>query len=66
VAFSHLMFNLAAGLLIYVPPFMRAIPLFLARKIGQLGSEHRVLAGVYIVLAFFGLPLFMLFLTGAL
>lgn len=66
VAFSHLMFNLTAGLLIYVPPFMRAIPLYLARTLGRLGSRNRALAAAYILLAFFGLPLFMLFLTGAL
>ena len=66
VAFAHLMFNISAALLIYVPPFMRAIPLYLARALGRLGSNHRVLAGIYIVLAFFGLPLLMLFITGAL
>ena len=66
VAFSHLMFNLSAGLLIYVPPFMRAVPLFLARSLGRLGSRNRALAAAYILLTFFGLPLLMLFVTGAL
>jgi len=66
VAFSHLMFNISAALLIYVPRFMRAIPLYLARILGRLASENRLLAAAYIVLAFFGLPLLMLFLTGAL
>jgi len=66
VAFAHLMFNISAALLIYVPPFMRAIPLYLAQALGRLGSQNRVLAGVYIILAFFGLPLLMLFVTGAL
>ena len=66
VAFSHLMFNLSAGLLIYVPPFMRAIPLRMARALGRLGARNRVLAGIYILVAFFGLPLLMLFVTGAL
>ena len=66
VAFSHLMFNISAALLVYVPPFMRAIPLYMARTLGRLGSENRLLAGIYIVVAFFGLPLLMLFLTGAL
>ena len=66
VAFSHLMFNISAGLVIYVPPFMRAIPLYLARTVGRLGSDNRALAAAYILLIFFGLPLIMLFLTGAL
>ena len=64
VAFSHLMFNLTATLLIYVPPPMRAIPLHLARSLGRLGSRNRILAGVYIVTVFFGLPLLLLFLAG--
>lgn len=66
VAFSHLIFNLSASVLIYVPPFMRAIPLYLARLLGRIGSANRALAAVYILTAFFGLPLLMLFLTGAL
>jgi len=66
VAFSHLLFNLSAAALIYVPPFMRRIPLSLARSVGRLGSQNRMLATAYIVLAFFGLPLLMLLVTGAL
>ena len=66
VAFSHLVFNLTASLLIYVPPPMRAIPLGLARRLGRLAGHNRFLAGAYIVLTFFGLPLLLLFLTGTL
>lgn len=66
VAFSHLMFNLTASLLIYVPPPMRAIPLFLARSLGRVASQNRILAGVYIVTVFFALPLLLLFLMGTL
>ncbi len=65
VAFSHLTFNLSATLIIYVPPMMRRIPLALAAALGRLGSRNRVLAGVYIVVVFFGIPLLMLFISGA-
>ncbi len=65
VAISHLIFNVTGGLLIYVPPFMRAIPLYLAESLGRIACQNRILAGVYILVAFFGLPLLMLVLTGA-
>jgi sodium-dependent phosphate cotransporter len=66
VAFSHLLFNFAASLIIYVPSPMRAIPLALARKMGELGSQNRLLAALYILVFFYGLPLLLLFATGAL
>lgn len=64
VAFSHLLFNLSATLIIYVPRPLRAIPIFLATKLGDLGARNRTLAGVYILLMFYGVPLLLLFLTG--
>ncbi len=66
VALSHLLFNLAATLLIYVPPPMRAIPLALARAVGRLGARNRPLAGFYILLFFYGLPILLLLLSGVL
>jgi sodium-dependent phosphate cotransporter len=66
VAFSHLMFNLSASVLIYVPPPLRAIPLYLARGLGRIGSRNRWMAAVYILLVFFGIPLLLLYVTGAL
>ncbi len=64
VAFAHLLFNMSAALIIYVPPPMRAVPLALARALGKLGSSNRVLAGVYIVVVFYGIPLLLLFFSG--
>jgi sodium-dependent phosphate cotransporter len=66
VAFAHLLFNLSATLLIYVPTPLRRIPLALARGLGKLGGENRVLAAAYIVVVFFGIPLLLLFASGAL
>ena len=66
VAFSHLIFNLTASALIYLPPPIRAIPLTLARALGRLGSRNRLLAGIYIALFFFALPLLLLLATGTL
>ena len=66
VALGHLIFNITASVVIYVPPPVRAIPLALARGLGRLAGRNRLLAGVYIVVVFFGLPLLLLFLTGTL
>jgi len=66
VAFAHLLFNLSGALLIYVPPPIRKIPLALARGMGQIASRRRILAGVYILVFFYGVPLLLLFFTGAL
>ncbi len=66
VALAHLVFNLSASLLIYLPPPVRAIPLNLARRLGALSARRRILAAVYIVVVFYGLPLLLLFAFGKL
>jgi sodium-dependent phosphate cotransporter len=66
VAFSHLIFNLSASAVVYLPPPIRAIPLALARALGRVGSRNRLLAAVYIAVFFFGLPLLLLLVTGTL
>ncbi len=66
LAFSHLLFNITGALLIYVPPPMRAVPLSLARSLGQLASRKRALAVVYLLVLFYGLPIALLLLTGTL
>ena len=64
VAVSHLLFNLSGAVLIYGIPWMRRIPLKVARWMGDLGFRNRPLALLYIVLVFFGIPLLLLVLTG--
>ncbi len=66
IAFAHLLFNLAGTLLVYVPPPIRAIPIFLATKLGDLAARSRVLAGTYIVFMFYLLPVILLLLSGVL
>ncbi len=66
VAFSHLFFNVTASLLIYLPRPVRAIPLALARGLGRLGGRNRLLAGAYLLLVFYGLPVLLLIISGTL
>jgi len=65
VALAHFSFNVCGGLLIYGLPFLRIIPLRLARALGNMAARSRVAAVVYVLLFFFGIPVLLLFLTGA-
>jgi sodium-dependent phosphate cotransporter len=65
VALAHLMFNVLGTALIYPVPQIRAIPLALARGLGTLGSRNRPAAIAYVVTVFYGLPILLLFLSGA-
>jgi len=66
VAIAHLMFNVTGTVAIYPLRPIRAIPLRLARWLGDLGSRNRPLAVAYIVLAFYGVPIALLFFSGSL
>ncbi len=65
VGLAHLLFNVTATALIYPLPAVRRIPIFLARKMGDLGARSRVLAGTYIITVFFALPILLLLISGA-
>lgn len=66
VAFSHLLFNVCGGVMIYPVPAIRRIPLALARGLGNFAFRNRTLAALYIAAAFYGLPLLLLLLAGSL
>ncbi len=66
IALTHLAFNITGGVIIYGIPPVRAIPLSLSRWMGALAVRNRSLAIAYIVLAFFGIPLLLIVLSGAL
>lgn len=66
VAIAHLLFNLNGGLVVYGIPWVRRLPLALARWMGEVGYRNRPLALSYIAVFFFGIPLLLLLLTGAL
>lgn len=66
VALAHLLFNIFGALVIYPLPPIRAIPLAMARWLGTLGSRNRPAAVVYVLVVFFGVPILLLVLSGAL
>ena len=60
VALAHLFFNLT-GIAIYYPiPFMRKIPLDIARKLGKATRHWRGFPLLYIAIMFFLIPLILL------
>lgn len=66
IALTHLAFNVSGGVLIYGIPPVRKIPLALSRWMGDLAVRNRSLAIAYILIAFFGIPLLLILLSGAL
>ena len=56
VALSHLFFNISGILLWYPVPFMRRIPISLAKKMGDTVAKYRWFALVYLVLVYLLFP----------
>eukprot|EP01134_Creolimax_fragrantissima_P005608 CFRG5608T1 len=65
LAFCHVFFNLFGTLIWYPLPFMRAVPLSMARAMGNITAEHRWFALTYIIVAFLLIPLALLGLSMA-
>nr|XP_011417351.2 sodium-dependent phosphate transport protein 2B [Crassostrea gigas] len=56
VALCHLFFNLSGTVLFYPIPFLRKIPIYLAKSLGNSTAQYRWFAIVYLVGMFFLLP----------
>ena len=63
VAFSHLLFNVCGIVIITGIPFLRNIPLVLARKLARKSMENRWIPLLYIGIVFFLIPLVLIFIT---
>jgi sodium-dependent phosphate cotransporter len=57
IALVHLCFNIMGILIWYPIPFMRGIPVWLARNLGKEVRKKRYLAILYIIVVFFVIPL---------
>ena len=66
IAMCHLFFNLSGILLWYPVPFMRRVPLKLARCLGKTTAKYRWFAFMYLLMMFFVLPfsVFLLSIPG--
>lgn len=61
IALIHLLFNVAAVVLLYGIPFTRNIPLYLAEKFAAVAAERKLVAIAYIFGVFFVLPGILVF-----
>ena len=61
IALCHMMFNVFGIILIYPLAPIREVPIRMAEFVGKLAFENRMYAVAYIVLLFYGLPLFLEF-----
>ncbi len=66
VALVHLLFNLSGILIIYPVPWIRRIPLGLARGLAAATAQRRIYSLVYMIGIFFVLPLLFVLLDKAL
>ena len=62
LAFAHLLFNLC-GLLIFYPFPKLRLPIFFANRFALIAARHRSLAIAYIIVAFYGVPVLLIFAT---
>ncbi len=63
IAMAHFLFNFI-GVLVFFPfPLLRALPLRLAELLGQLAGRNRWIALFYLIIAFFLLPLLLIFIA---
>lgn len=56
IAICHLFFNISGILIWYPIPFMRRLPMFMARKLGDTTAEYRWFAVFYLICMFFLFP----------
>ena len=57
IAMCHLFFNISGILLWYPIPFLRKVPIYLAKCLGNTTAEYRWFAIFYLIMMFFVLPL---------
>ncbi len=61
IALVHLLFNLVATLLFYVPKSTRKWPMYAAQRLARVASRNRAAALAYVLGLFYGLPAILVF-----
>ena len=56
IALCHLLFNLSGVILIYIIPWLRRIPLYLAERLAERASENKWYVPIYVGSVFFLIP----------
>lgn len=63
LAFFHFLFNAIGVILFLSIPFLRNIPVYLAKKLGELTLRYRIVGFAYIIIIFFLLPFTLIYIT---
>ena len=63
LAFSHLLFNIC-GLLIFYPIPKLRLPIWLSERFAGIAVRWRILVIAYILVAFYAIPVTLIFLLG--
>ncbi|CAF0996525.1 unnamed protein product [Adineta ricciae] len=63
IALTHFLFNLSGCILWYIFPYLRRLPVYFSRQIGEIVSKYRWFAFVYLTMIFFIFPLVILCLA---
>lgn len=63
LAIVHLLFNLIGVLIFFFVPYLSKIPVYLAKKMGQMTTQARLIGFAYIFIAFFILPFTLIYIS---
>ncbi|MEO9869921.1 Na/Pi symporter [Ekhidna sp.] len=63
LAIVHLLFNLSGVILFFIIPYMSNLPIYLAKKMGIITMNIRLVGFAYILIAFFLLPFTLIYLS---
>lgn len=61
IALVHLLFNVMAMVLFYIPPATRKLPMYAAMRLAKFAAKNRIGAIAYVALLFYGVPALMVF-----
>jgi sodium-dependent phosphate cotransporter len=63
IALAHFLFNLIGVLIFSLVPYVRSVPVRLAKGLGQLTMKYRLAGFLYILLTFFFIPFSLIYLN---
>jgi sodium-dependent phosphate cotransporter len=63
IAITHFLFNFIGVLIFFRTPYLRLIPMQLARHLGKLTLKHRIIGFLYLLFTFFIIPFGLIYLS---
>ncbi len=63
IALTHFLFNFIGVLFFFQTPYLRAIPFYLAMRLGKLTLRHRLVGFLYLLVTFFLIPFSLIYFS---